>query len=427
MKKPILLLVDDDTAVLEALEAELTPVFGALCNLETFSHPERVLSALSDWKKQSRAIAVAVVDQKMPRIPGVSLLSKLREAVLREDGPFHPASHMRSLILTGYGGLDSAVAAKNEAGATFYVEKPWRRSILREYAARLFADFLDASGTGSHLVIRLVHSPLEILSTFELRYQVYRRDRRTALFVRQRDEALDYDQYDPCAHHLVLVSRTAHSDQIVGCLRFVTDSLQWATDWTEALSELVDDRAELRRRPEQPLPLLAFWPEPRVLKSLYSGLREAGETLIEGSRLAVVPTARGGGTAQFMAQAAVSIWMALGYRHSLVGCRVAHKRLWQPFGFERYKGTNELEFPDIGRGTCLYLDRLTMSVEAGERCETWSVRFQRTRDLCYCSETPPCEGLYSSPSKDPSDYFCPWLASGILRAERIDTHSASAH
>jgi FixJ family two-component response regulator len=423
MKKPLLLLVDDDTTVLEALEAELIPAFGDICRIEAFSHPEHVLNALSDWKRDRLAIAVAIVDQKMPRMTGVDLLASLREAARKitdqsEDDHFHPASQMRSIILTGYGGLESAVAAKNKAGSAFYLEKPWRRPNLQEYGVRLLSDFLDASGAGSHLVIRPVRSPGEILSTFELRYQVYRQDRRTALFVCSKDEARDYDRYDPCAHHLALFSRTAHSEQIVGCLRIVTDTVQLAPDWIDSLSESVSDPAELNNPPEQPLPLLAFWPEQQALKSLYSGLREAGDTLTEGSRLAVVATARGGGTAQFMARSAVSIWMAHGYQHSLVGCRLAHKRLWSPFGFERCRGTSELELPDIGRGTCLYLDRQSMPVEVGKSLETWSNRFERTRLLCHCSEYPECESRYSSPDRDPSDIFCPWLAHWTLNAAK---------
>src|SRR5262245_17680266 len=129
MKKPLLLLVDDDPAVLAALEAELTPAFGQLVRVAAFGRPDEVLDALPRWHGEGRAIALAIVDQKMPGMTGVELIAALRasvkaadEAVAHLDAtggsatspPFQPARHMRAALLTGYAGLESALAARNE-------------------------------------------------------------------------------------------------------------------------------------------------------------------------------------------------------------------------------------------------------------------------------------------------------------------------
>src|SRR5262245_36264968 len=112
MKKPVLLLVDDDQAVLDALEAELAPEFSQLCKIVAFDDPRAVLDALAGWTAESRAVAVAIVDQKMRQMTGVDLLAAFR-------GPhgvgnaFQPTQHTRSILLTGYAGLDSALGAKN--------------------------------------------------------------------------------------------------------------------------------------------------------------------------------------------------------------------------------------------------------------------------------------------------------------------------
>jgi hypothetical protein len=62
MKKPLLLLVDDDRAVLEALESELAPAFGEICRIEAFDDPLAVLASLPRWTEEGRSIAAAIVD-----------------------------------------------------------------------------------------------------------------------------------------------------------------------------------------------------------------------------------------------------------------------------------------------------------------------------------------------------------------------------
>ena len=67
MNKPVLLLVDDDRAVLEALEAELAPAFGEIARIEAFDDGRAVLDALPLWTAEQRSIAVAIVgDSALP-------------------------------------------------------------------------------------------------------------------------------------------------------------------------------------------------------------------------------------------------------------------------------------------------------------------------------------------------------------------------
>jgi thioredoxin reductase (NADPH) len=114
MRKPVVLVVDDDRAILEALESALRPRFESICRIEGFSSAEEALAAVPRWREDPRAIAVANVDQKMPGMSGVEFLARLRADAAEEPG--HPAAHLRAILLTGYAGLDSAIEAKNEAG-----------------------------------------------------------------------------------------------------------------------------------------------------------------------------------------------------------------------------------------------------------------------------------------------------------------------
>ena len=128
MRKPLILLVDDDPAVLDALEAALAPAFEQIACVETFASGQAVLDAVPGWKNKKRPIAVAIVDQKMPGMTGVELLTRLRGAAAVD--PAHPAANMGAILLTGYAGLESALAAKNEAGVERYLEKPWNNELV---------------------------------------------------------------------------------------------------------------------------------------------------------------------------------------------------------------------------------------------------------------------------------------------------------
>src|SRR5437867_5410491 len=101
MKKPLIALVDDDPAVLEALDSTFRPEFEEICRVESFNDPMEVLGSVGTWEAERRPIALAIVDQKMPRMTGVDLIRSLRATT--------PATHMRGVLLTGYAGLDSAL------------------------------------------------------------------------------------------------------------------------------------------------------------------------------------------------------------------------------------------------------------------------------------------------------------------------------
>ena len=76
MRKPLILLVDDDRSVLAALEAALRPAFEAICRIEACETGEEALDALPRWQEERRPVAVAIVDQKMPGMTGVELIGE---------------------------------------------------------------------------------------------------------------------------------------------------------------------------------------------------------------------------------------------------------------------------------------------------------------------------------------------------------------
>ena len=142
--KPLLLLVDDDPAVLEALEAELAPRFENLCRIETFRDPAAALEAVEEWRAEQRPIALAIVDQRMPRLTGLELIQRLSadaRAMAKAGAGIHPAASTRAVLLTGFGGPGVAAAAEAEPGVHRYREKPWRGDVLAHEVESLLADY----------------------------------------------------------------------------------------------------------------------------------------------------------------------------------------------------------------------------------------------------------------------------------------------
>jgi len=155
--RPILLLVDDEPAVLAALEAELRPKFGGLCRIEAFERPEDVVAALGGWASEGRAVALAIVDQRIPGLTGLELIQRLRSPAPgggTSGGGFAPATAARSVLLTGFGGPGIETAARGENGASLYREKPWSREALESDVDALLGDFWRAAQREPHPAFR---------------------------------------------------------------------------------------------------------------------------------------------------------------------------------------------------------------------------------------------------------------------------------
>jgi thioredoxin reductase (NADPH) len=121
--KPVILAVDDDPAVLGAIDRDLR---------HQYRHEYRVMKAGSadEGLETARALAARntpislfIVDQRMPEMSGID--------VLREAMKLHPQS--RRVLLTAYADTDVAIQGINEIGLDHYLMKPWDPPELRLY------------------------------------------------------------------------------------------------------------------------------------------------------------------------------------------------------------------------------------------------------------------------------------------------------
>jgi thioredoxin reductase (NADPH) len=113
--KPVILTVDDEPQVLNAIERDLRQRFGSDYRILKSLSGEEALGAVRDLKKRNTPIALFLVDQRMPVMTGTDFLA---EAV-----KLYP--HARKALLTAYSDTQTAITSINELGLDYYLIKPW--------------------------------------------------------------------------------------------------------------------------------------------------------------------------------------------------------------------------------------------------------------------------------------------------------------
>ena len=115
MARPILLAVDDDVNVLEAVVQDLRRQYGATYRIMRAASGQAALDTLAQLKTRQEPVALICSDQRMPGITGVEFLERSRE--------IYPES--RRVLLTAYADTEAAIQAINTARIHYYLNKPW--------------------------------------------------------------------------------------------------------------------------------------------------------------------------------------------------------------------------------------------------------------------------------------------------------------
>ena len=115
MPKPILLTVDDDPDVLRAIEHDLRSQYGAEYRVISSDAPEAALDLLKGLKVRNDAVALLLVDQRMPHMDGVTFLQEAR----------HIYPDAKRTLLTAYADTNAAISAINQANLDYFFMKPW--------------------------------------------------------------------------------------------------------------------------------------------------------------------------------------------------------------------------------------------------------------------------------------------------------------
>ncbi len=115
MARPIILAIDDDVSVLEAVVQDLRRQYGNTYRVMRAAGGQAALDTLAQLKSRDEPVALIISDQRMPGITGVQLLERARD--------IYPDA--RRVLLTAYADTEAAIRAINTARIHYYLNKPW--------------------------------------------------------------------------------------------------------------------------------------------------------------------------------------------------------------------------------------------------------------------------------------------------------------
>ncbi|MBW4552529.1 MAG: FAD-dependent oxidoreductase [Aphanocapsa sp. GSE-SYN-MK-11-07L] len=115
MAKPIILTVDDDPNVLQAIARDLRQQYGDRFRVVRADSGPTALELLQQFQLKNEVVATFLVDQRMPEMSGVEFLEQAIEQF----------PEAKRVLLTAYADTEAAIRAINSAKLDYYLLKPW--------------------------------------------------------------------------------------------------------------------------------------------------------------------------------------------------------------------------------------------------------------------------------------------------------------
>jgi thioredoxin reductase (NADPH) len=114
-RRPAILAVDDEPAVLAAVARDLRRGFGERFRILRAGSGAEALDVLGELRTRGDQVAMLIADQRMPGMPGTQYLVEARKLV----------PDAKRVLLTAYADTEAAIAAINEVALDYYLLKPW--------------------------------------------------------------------------------------------------------------------------------------------------------------------------------------------------------------------------------------------------------------------------------------------------------------
>lgn len=115
MTKPAILVVDDESAVLNAVERDLRRQYGRDFRTLKAESGAGALDVLRRLKERNDPVALLIADQRMPEMEGTQFLAEAMK--------LYPDA--RKVLLTAYADTQAAIDSINRIGLDHYLMKPW--------------------------------------------------------------------------------------------------------------------------------------------------------------------------------------------------------------------------------------------------------------------------------------------------------------
>src|SRR3954452_8243637 len=114
-RRPAIVAVDDEPAVLAAVARDLRRGFGEHYRILRATSGADALDLLKQVRARGDHVAVLIADQRMPGMAGTEYLVEARKLV----------PDARRVLLTAYADTEAAIQAINEVDLDYYLLKPW--------------------------------------------------------------------------------------------------------------------------------------------------------------------------------------------------------------------------------------------------------------------------------------------------------------
>src|SRR4051795_8939259 len=114
-RRPAIVAVDDEPAVLAAVARDLRRGFGERYRILRATSGPEALDLLRQILARGDQVAMLIADQRMPAMPGTDYLTEARKLV----------PDAKRVLLTAYADTEAAIAAINEVALDYYLLKPW--------------------------------------------------------------------------------------------------------------------------------------------------------------------------------------------------------------------------------------------------------------------------------------------------------------
>ncbi|MEO6330758.1 MAG: FAD-dependent oxidoreductase [Ginsengibacter sp.] len=115
MKLPYIIITDDDTQVLRAIQRDIRNEYRDEYKIAATESAVEALEIIKELKLKNEVVALFITDQRMPEMEGIAFLEQANEI-------FPDA---KKVLLTAYSDIEAAIKAINNVKLDYYLLKPW--------------------------------------------------------------------------------------------------------------------------------------------------------------------------------------------------------------------------------------------------------------------------------------------------------------
>jgi thioredoxin reductase (NADPH) len=138
-RRPAIVAVDDEPAVLAAVARDLRRGFGERFRILRAGSGADALEILREVLRRGDQVALLIADQRMPGMAGTDYLVEARKIV----------PDAKRVLLTAYADTEAAIVAINDVALDYYLLKPWDPP--EEQLFPVLEDLLETWGSGAAL------------------------------------------------------------------------------------------------------------------------------------------------------------------------------------------------------------------------------------------------------------------------------------